>query len=268
MLKTSSGLRLRYRSQAYKQPTVCEIGTRDHKTSRSPPSRADGAAPTRFPATTLSPADDATTVARRSAASEMADFAFWAAACETSIWPVGTFARAHPANGRAAVEDAIDADPLAAFVRSWPSAAPGLVAPPTSCVSAAIAVTMASRGLGPGGPKIPGRLRGAQTFLRALGIEVAFSREGRAGSRVIRIRATPETTVSTVRDHGTLRSGQPPPVRDLTSARRCSCRRSWRCTRGSNRAGPARRRPCCRPARWVGLDRELPAFFRKLGADC
>jgi hypothetical protein len=34
---------------------------------------------------------------------------------------------------------------------------------------------------------LAGRLRRAQTFLRALGIEIAFSREGHAGSRVIRI---------------------------------------------------------------------------------
>src|SRR6266851_1839729 len=47
----------------------------------------------------------------------------------------------------------------------------------------------------------PGRLsplRRAQAFLRALGIEIAFSREGRAGSRVIRMRSSPENTVSTV----------------------------------------------------------------------
>jgi len=40
-----------------------------------------------------------------------------------------------------------------------------------------------------------GRLRRTQTFLRALGID---SWEGRAGSRIIRIRATQENTVSTV----------------------------------------------------------------------
>jgi hypothetical protein len=50
---------------------------------------------------------------------------------------------------------------------------------------------------GTGWPKNPralaGRLRRAQTFLRALGIEIAFSREGRAGSRVIRMRSFPKT---------------------------------------------------------------------------
>src|SRR6478735_5649474 len=62
---------------------------------------------------------------------------------------------------------------------------------------------------GPGWPKNPralaGRLRRAQTFLRALGIDITFSREGRAGSRIIRMHTTlknPVCTVSSVCDHG------------------------------------------------------------------
>src|SRR5262249_27457839 len=47
-----------------------------------------------------------------------------------------------------------------------------------------------------GWPKNPGalagRLRRAQTFLRVLGIEIAFSREGRAGTRTIRINSSVE----------------------------------------------------------------------------
>src|SRR5262249_31322700 len=47
-----------------------------------------------------------------------------------------------------------------------------------------------------GWPKNPaalaGRLRRAQTFLRVLGIEIAFSREGRAGTRTIRISSSVE----------------------------------------------------------------------------
>ena len=46
------------------------------------------------------------------------------------------------------------------------------------------------------------RLRRAQTFLRAVGIDIAFSREGRAGNRVIRMRATRENTVGTVSSVG------------------------------------------------------------------
>jgi hypothetical protein len=60
-----------------------------------------------------------------------------------------------------------------------------------------------------GWPKSPhalaGHLRRAQTFLRALGIEITFSREDRAGSRAIRMRTSLENTVSTVssvRDSG------------------------------------------------------------------
>jgi hypothetical protein len=56
-----------------------------------------------------------------------------------------------------------------------------------------------------GWPKSPralaGRLRRAQTPLRALGIEIVFGREGRSGTRIIRITAIGEhqsgNTVST-----------------------------------------------------------------------
>src|SRR5437763_859348 len=47
----------------------------------------------------------------------MADFALWAAACETALWPAGTFTRAYAANRRAAIEGMIEADPVAAWVR-------------------------------------------------------------------------------------------------------------------------------------------------------
>ena len=47
----------------------------------------------------------------------MADFAMWATACETALWPSGTFARAYEANHRAMVEGVINADPVTACVR-------------------------------------------------------------------------------------------------------------------------------------------------------
>jgi hypothetical protein len=47
----------------------------------------------------------------------MADFAIWATACETALWPADTFARAYGANRRTAIEGMIDADPVAACVR-------------------------------------------------------------------------------------------------------------------------------------------------------
>src|SRR5262249_56446637 len=45
---------------------------------------------------------------------------------------------------------------------------------------------------------LAGRLRRAQTFLRMLGIESTFSREGRTGTRMIRVSTNAENSVSTV----------------------------------------------------------------------
>src|SRR5262245_661694 len=48
----------------------------------------------------------------------MADFALWASACETALWPAGTVARAYAANRQAAIESIIEADPVAMCVRA------------------------------------------------------------------------------------------------------------------------------------------------------
>src|SRR5207342_2980721 len=47
----------------------------------------------------------------------MADFALWATARESALWPAGTFTRAYTANRSAAIEGIIDADPVATCVR-------------------------------------------------------------------------------------------------------------------------------------------------------
>ena len=148
-----------------------------------------------------------------------ADFALWAAACETALWPPGTFGRAYEANRKSAIEGIIDADPVAAWVReimaergSWTGSAADLLRAGAGRSSDGI-----SRDGWPKNPRaLAGRLRRAQTFLRALGIDIAFSREGREGSRMISIRARLEGTVSTVSSvrHNGFRSGsgQPPPA--------------------------------------------------------
>ena len=56
--------------------------------------------------------------------SRMADFALWATACETGLWPANTFTRAYAANRKAAIESIIDADPIAACVREFMSERP------------------------------------------------------------------------------------------------------------------------------------------------
>ena len=133
----------------------------------------------------------------------MADFALWATACETGLWPAGTFTRAYAANRKAAIESMIDADPIAACVREFMSERPSWTGSAADLLR--VSVERSSDRIprdGTGWPKTPralaGHLRRAQTFLRALGIEIAFSRQGRSGSRVIRMRSFPENTVSTV----------------------------------------------------------------------
>jgi hypothetical protein len=90
------------------------------------------------------------------------------------------------------------------------------ITPQTFCALAPIMPVMTSREEGQAGRKIARTNRAtasyAEVFLRVLGIDITFSREGHSGSRVIRIRRTLENTVSTVRDNDhDPRSSQPPP---------------------------------------------------------
>jgi hypothetical protein len=132
----------------------------------------------------------------------MADFAHWAAACETALWPAGTVAHAYAANRRAAMETIIDSDPVASFVRAmmtgratWVGSASNLL---LLCTQSA-ANNSAKCGAWTKNPRaFAGRLRRAQTFLRAIGIEITFSREGQAGSRMIRLSTLSESSVSRV----------------------------------------------------------------------
>ena len=48
----------------------------------------------------------------------MADFALWATACESALWPAGTFWSAYCGNRDEAVVGVIEADPVASVVRS------------------------------------------------------------------------------------------------------------------------------------------------------
>jgi hypothetical protein len=133
----------------------------------------------------------------------MADFALWATACETGLWPAGTFTRAYAANRKAAIEGIIDADPIAACVREFMSERPSWTGSAADLLRVGVErnsdrIAMDGTGWAKNPRALAGHLRRAQTFLRALGIEIAFSREGRAGSRVIRMRSSPENTVSTV----------------------------------------------------------------------
>ena len=123
----------------------------------------------------------------------MADFALWATACETAIWPAGTFWAAYCGNRDDAVDGVIDADPVAAAVRAimltrtmWTGTASDLL----GALAEATGERIAKSKTWPDSPRaLAGRLRRAATFLRKIGIEIAFEREGRERTRTIHISA-------------------------------------------------------------------------------
>jgi hypothetical protein len=121
----------------------------------------------------------------------MADFALWATACETALWAPGTFWTAYCGNREEAVEGVIDADPVAATMcaimagrTEWTGTASELL----GVLGEAVGEAQRKAKTWPDSPRaLAGRLRRAATFLRKVGIEIAFRREGRARSRIIRI---------------------------------------------------------------------------------
>lgn len=131
----------------------------------------------------------------------MADFALWATACETALWPAGAFWSAYCGNRDEAVEGVIDADPIAAAVRTlmaarteWTGTASELLGALAEMAGERLAKSKAW----PDSPRaLSGRLRRAATFLRKVGIEIGFKREGRARTRIIHITtgrsSAPET---------------------------------------------------------------------------
>jgi hypothetical protein len=137
----------------------------------------------------------------------MADFALWATACESAFRRVGAFESAYSKNRCEAIENIVDADPVAARVREimadraqWTGSASDLL---QAGINVAGNTMVGNRSGWPKNPRaLAGRLRRAQTFLRTLGIEIVFGREGRLGTRTIRITAIGEdqsrNTVSTV----------------------------------------------------------------------
>jgi hypothetical protein len=133
----------------------------------------------------------------------MADFAHWISACETALWPPGTFARAYAQNRRAAIENIVDGDPVASRIRDlmarhkiWTGTAADL-----------LRVGLEGSGHGKLGrcdwlAQEPARAgwsvaAGPAGFAFA-GHRHRFSREGPAGTRTITIRWSIEQTVGTV----------------------------------------------------------------------
>jgi hypothetical protein len=191
-------------------------------------------------------------------------------------WPISPYGQlpAKPRSGRpalscaptrpiagAAIETVIEADPVAACVRD-------IVAMQTTWSgNASDLLRVGSDPAGNGGsprdpswPKTPralaGRLRRAQTALRTLGIEIAFGREGRAGTRVIRSAPSVPSfppTAPTLHIRQRMGSACDKPADDADGAgppryRRCVCPRmpvSAGCfvACGGDRRGRSVRRP-------------------------
>jgi hypothetical protein len=122
----------------------------------------------------------------------MADFAKWATACETAIWQQGTFLKAYSGNQEEAVASVIEADPVAVAVRTlameqtvWTGNASALL----GTLSALAGERISKSKSWPDSPRVlSGRLRRAATFMRKIGIEVAFERgDDRDRTRTITI---------------------------------------------------------------------------------
>jgi hypothetical protein len=124
----------------------------------------------------------------------MADFALWATACERAMWSAGTFSSAYSGNRDEAVDGVIDGDPIAAAVRAvmatrtvWTGTASDLL----GALAEAVDERVANSKTWPDNPRaLSGRLRRAATFLRKIGVEIEFRKEGRARTRTIYITST------------------------------------------------------------------------------
>jgi hypothetical protein len=124
----------------------------------------------------------------------MADFALWATACETALWPAGTFMAAYYRNLDEGLESVIEADIVAGAVRSlmgtraeWTGTASQLL-PALAEIVGERATKMKDW---PDNPRaLGGRLTRLATFMRKKGISISRERVGYKRDRVIRIVAS------------------------------------------------------------------------------
>ena len=119
----------------------------------------------------------------------MADFALWATACETALWPAGTFMAAYAGNRDEAIGMAVEGDVVTAAIRTmmtgrteeWVGTSSELLALLTSAVGESICRSK----LWPQTPEaLRGRLKRAAPVLRQIGIQVVFGGTGRARRNV------------------------------------------------------------------------------------
>jgi hypothetical protein len=121
----------------------------------------------------------------------MADFELWTNACETALWPKGTFSAAYRANRAAAAEDLLDADPVASAVRmlmagrsTWAGNATKL-----HVILAPAFETVGTTGMPVNPRDLSVKLRKAVPSLRKVGVNISFDRQGHGRDRIISISA-------------------------------------------------------------------------------
>jgi hypothetical protein len=126
----------------------------------------------------------------------MADFAIWASACETALWPRGTFEAAYNSNRDGVIAGAIDNDPVAAAVRSFMEIRTQWEGASTELLAELEAIAGERTIRGKTWPKAPNvlsnRLRRMATFLRKIGIEVFEMRDNK--KRTIRLTRSERTS--------------------------------------------------------------------------
>jgi hypothetical protein len=126
----------------------------------------------------------------------MADFALWVTACETSLWPAGTFGAAYRGNRDTSVEAVLEADLVAVALRAFMADRPewtGTATELLEALGAKVGEPQKRSKQWPGSAGVlAGRLRRLATFLRKVGIKIDFSRGGHANARRIQVSRAPE----------------------------------------------------------------------------
>ena len=130
----------------------------------------------------------------------MADFARWATACETAVWPAGTFMAAYTGNRAQTMDSVIEADPVASTLRAWMADEAewsGTASDLLTRLSEHAGAAVTNGKTWPSTPRaLSGRLRRAATFLRTVGIHIDFDQKmGRNRTRLMTIATSPDQSV-------------------------------------------------------------------------
>jgi hypothetical protein len=135
----------------------------------------------------------------------MADFALWAAACETALWEKGTFESAYAYNRDGMIEAVLGSDPVVGAVRrfiasqkqAWTGTASQLLEKLTQR-DAEMGIRRNPKTWPGAAHVLSGRLRRAAPLMRRAGIEIDFHRPNSAGVRLITLGVRESSAVSAV----------------------------------------------------------------------